>query len=275
MTSRDPHAPPHSPAAGDASRRSAKSWPLSRKTRAGLLYLHLRLAAAGLADTPMVFGGHCRVVGQLGVRHSAGRRGGRGRAAVRVALARRVRHGRRGRRPDHLLAAGGGRAAGAARGRAARRAGWHGCEPWTRAYRAAWTRDVLPSCHHRRSPSENRPAAGRGRPRRSVAAEPDHPGPPAADRPGHAAAVRTRHDQVGLRPQLVAGAPADRRPARIRFRLPARRPARHRHPSPARAGAAGLRRRQRHRARPGHPGRARPRRGQPDRPAGPGRRPRG
>ena len=28
---------------------------------------------------------------------------------------------------------------------------WYGRQPWTRAYRAAWTRDVLPACHRRRS----------------------------------------------------------------------------------------------------------------------------
>ena len=89
----------------------------------------------------------------------------------------------------------------------------------------------------------DRPLAAIGR----AAAKPDHPRPPpAANRPGHAAAVRTRQDQVGHRPQLVAGPPAHRRPARVRFRLPASCPARHRHSPPACPGPAGLRGRQRH-----------------------------
>ena len=48
-------------------------------------------------------------------------------------------------------------AAGAPRGRAARRAGRHGRQPRARADRAAGTRDVLPACRRWRCPAEYRP----------------------------------------------------------------------------------------------------------------------
>ena len=76
-----------------------------------------------------------------------------------------------------------------------------------------------------------------------------------------------------LRGEMVAGGPADRRPPRLRLRLPASRPARHRHQPAALPGTAGLLRRGHHRAAPPYPRRTRHRRSQPERPADPGRRP--
>src|SRR5271165_172871 len=74
--------------------------------------------------------------------------------------------------------------------------------------------------------------------------------------------------------ELATGGRADRRPPRLRLRLPAGRSARHRSQPAALPGAAGLRRRRHHCPIPAHPGRAGHRRGKPQRPADPGRRPR-
>ena len=119
----------------------------------------------------------------------------------------------------------------------------------------------------------DRPLATVGRGAEPV--EQGHPRQAAGDRPGPAAAGRTRHDQGGAGPQMAAGDRADCRPARLRLRLPAGRAARHRSQPAAVPGAAGLRRRRHHRAVPAHPGRAGHRGGQPQRAADPGRRPPG
>jgi hypothetical protein len=72
-------APPARPGTGLTGCRTGR--------RAGLLHMHLRLAAAGPADARVVFRGHCRVGRQRRVRHRAGRRRGQGRACLLLASA--------------------------------------------------------------------------------------------------------------------------------------------------------------------------------------------
>ena len=99
-------------------------------------------------------------------------------------------------------------------------------------YRSARYRRVRPVRDLRRDRLAHGAAAGRTRARGAARVEQAHPRPPAAsDRPGHAVAGRTRHDQDGAGQELVAGGPADRRPPRLGLRLPAGRATRHREPA--------------------------------------------
>jgi hypothetical protein len=164
---------------------------------------------------------------------------GRRRRPVQHAHHRGVRYRHRRRRPHRVLPARGRRPAGATTVRTAHHPGRRSSQPRARPYRPARCRRVRPVRCLRRDHPAHRLAAGSTRARGAEPVEPAHPRPAAAaDRPRQAAANRTRHDQVSAGQEMVAGDPADRRPARLRLLLPARRAARHRSRTAALPGAA-------------------------------------